>query len=111
MRTEAGAAMMNRLLPKEYQTSETAGRRTGKTTAIALRAISDAIANPGRRVPLIDHFYPDQRRADRHLADMARAYIHMLGLQFMTVKEAERRDRAPPNTGVSFIVVSEHMNG
>lgn len=58
-------------------------RRTGRTTAIALKAISDAISEPGRLIPLIDHHRGFE--AARHLRHMVDDSVLALELREMNL--------------------------
>lgn len=58
-------------------------RGTGRTTAIALRAIADAIDNPYKPVKLKDH-HPT-KSADAMLAQATELIVWRLGLRHMQV--------------------------
>lgn len=64
-----------------YQANKS--RRTGRTTAIALKAISDAIREPGRLIPLIDHHRGFE--AARHLRHVVDDSVHALELREMNL--------------------------
>lgn len=57
-------------------------RRTGRTTAIALSTIAEAIRSPGVPVPIKDH-HPS---ANQHLAMQIHEYISVLKLQHLHVR-------------------------
>lgn len=59
-------------------------RGTGRSTSLALRAISDAIANPFKPVRLEDH--SDAPRSSDHLAAIVKDMILSLGLEHMKVE-------------------------
>lgn len=60
------------------------GRCQGKTLGIALRAISEALLNPGREIYLVDHCVAP--RANRNLLDLTRDIVDQLGLVGMKFK-------------------------
>lgn len=62
-------------------------RATGKTTALAFKYISEALANPGKRIKIKDHYPTTQ--ADRHLLSAIRSLIEINGLKHITVRNAE----------------------
>lgn len=45
-------------------------RGAGRSTVIALNLIATTIQNPMKWYPVEDHYYRDQRRANRHLLDL-----------------------------------------
>lgn len=59
-------------------------RRTGRSTAIALRTIANAIASPGEEIPIEDHH--GTRQADKFLADLITVTIRLLSLQKLCVR-------------------------
>ena len=61
-------------------------RRTGRSTALAFRIISDAILNPNMPIRIIDHHGTHQ--ADRMLANMIMDVIEKTGLQYLTINGA-----------------------
>lgn len=67
------------------------GRRTGRSTCIALRAIAKAIENPGVGVLLVDHHHGNQ--ADFHLSRMVLMMVQSIGMRHLHVDEV--RYRAP----------------
>jgi hypothetical protein len=58
-------------------------RRTGKTTASALAVISQAIFNPGKQIPIVDHHPTHQ--ASRYKARMIADMIQALDLKHMVI--------------------------
>ena len=58
-------------------------RRTGRTTAVALKAISDAIREPGMLIPLIDHHRG--REAAHHLRTVVDDSVRALELREMNL--------------------------
>lgn len=65
-------------------------RHTGRTTALALRIIHDAIINPHQKIDIIDH--TAYRRADKHLAHQVADMVGMLQLQHMHVDVSKREE-------------------
>lgn len=63
-----------------------ATRRTGRSTAKALRLLSVAIENPNKSVSIIDHF--DTPSAHRELLHTMRAMCERLGLEHMQFNTA-----------------------
>ncbi len=63
-------------------------RHTGRTTAIALRIIHDAICNPRHKIDIIDH--TAYRRADKDLAHTIKWMIERLELGHMYVEVSKR---------------------
>lgn len=61
-------------------------RRTGRSTAYALRLISDAILQPGQPIRIIDHY--GTHEANRMLATMIMDIIEKTGLQYLTINRA-----------------------
>lgn len=61
-----------------------AERFTGRSTAIALRLIANAIDLPGKAISISDHHF--SRQADACLAAMMRDMIQQLGLKHMHVE-------------------------
>lgn len=72
----------NRIVPGGYQAVCT--NQTGRTTAIALRTIAEAISHPGREVVIMDH--SDFPEADRHLARNIERMIQRLELRALSVR-------------------------
>ncbi len=62
--------------------SRDGGRRTGRSTALALEYISDAIKLPGVNIAVSDHHGTTQ--ADHFLLDMIQDYVDLLGLRQFT---------------------------
>ena len=60
-------------------------RRTGRSTALAFRYISEAIANPGKPIRIFDHHGTNE--ADRMLAGMIGDIIHKTGLKHLRIKQ------------------------
>lgn len=71
----------DRCEPGGYETNRS--RRTGRTTSIALRKISEAIREPGQPIPLIDH-HPG-RKAAHHLFLMVGGIVRDLDLREMNL--------------------------
>lgn len=67
--------------PGGYQANKY--RRTGRSTAIALKAISDAIRDPGMLIPLIDHYRG--RQSAQHLRLMVDGAVRALELREMNL--------------------------
>jgi hypothetical protein len=61
-------------------------RRTGRSTALAFRLISDAILNPNMPIRIIDHYGTHQ--ANMMLANMIVDIIEKTGLQYLTINGA-----------------------
>lgn len=62
-------------------------RRTGRSTAYALRIISEAILSPGKPIRIIDHY--GTHEANRMLATMIAQMIDKLGLKYMTIRQSD----------------------
>ena len=60
-------------------------RRTGRSTALALRLISESIKRPGEWLSIKDHH--DSRMADHHLRQMIQDIVLKLGLEGFTFRE------------------------
>ena len=60
---------------------------TGRTTALALAFIDNALSNPGHRVRLFDHYYDHDPRA---IAVYVEDIIHNYGLRGFTVKRTAK---------------------
>ena len=58
-------------------------RQSGRSTALALRYISDAIEHPRAPIRIKDHH--DSIEADRHLAELVKMMIFKLELKHMYV--------------------------
>lgn len=74
--------MRNRLLdgtPYEHERY----RRTGRTTAHALRCLATAISNPG--VELVFHDHYGTRNASLHMASVMRDIADKLELMYITI--------------------------
>lgn len=63
-------------------------RCTGRSTALALRLIAEAIENPGKAVPLRDHH--NTTPAHDHFCRLVHAMTGMLRLQHMHVHSEQR---------------------
>ena len=73
-------------------------RCTGRSTAIALAHIADAIRKPGVRILLQDHL--GGAKTDKHLADMVVDYCRNLGLKHLHI--ATRYERGVTNYYLCF---------
>ncbi|MCY1275098.1 hypothetical protein D9M69_527380 [compost metagenome] len=82
LHTWAMVERANSIVPGGYQAVRE--NQTGRTTAIALRAIAEAISNPGREVAIIDH--SDCPDSDRHLARNIERMIQRLELRALAVQ-------------------------
>ena len=61
-------------------------RRTGRSTACALRVIADAMQHPGVAFPIEDHAYrPGFRRINQIVVDYIEMFTKALRLQYLTV--------------------------
>lgn len=60
-------------------------RRTGRSTALALKYIAEAIENPRQPVQIRDHH--DVLRAHRDLFERVREMVRQLGLEHMVFRE------------------------
>lgn len=60
-------------------------RRTGRSTALAFRYISEAIANPGKPIRIFDHHGTNE--ADKMLAQMIGEIIEKTGLEYLRIKQ------------------------
>lgn len=74
--------MRNRLLDGTPYEGEP-HRRTGRTTAHALRCLATAISNPG--VELVFHDHHGTEKATWHMAYMMRAMADRLELLYITI--------------------------
>lgn len=75
---------------REVRLPLTTERRTGRTTAIALRLIAEALSNPRHPIPIVDHEPGD--RMDQHLQRLIMDIIGRLGLrEFTTEKTLDGR--------------------
>ena len=74
-------------------------RRSGRSTALALRYISDAIGHPRVPIRIMDHH--DSVQADRLLAENVKKMIFKLELKHMYVWD-QRRDGDRVKFYVSF---------
>lgn len=63
---------------------ENSPRRTGRTTAMALAILSQAIVRPGQKIYVNDHH--GTHRAALHLMNMTKDFAEKLGLQFMNFR-------------------------
>lgn len=61
-----------------YELDPVLGRRTGRTTRIAVNLIDAMLKNPGHQFEIIDHY--GTREADRHLADLVCRTLQTLGM-------------------------------
>ncbi len=57
---------------------ETTTRRTGRTTALYMKAITEALENPDKSVEFIDH-YPHKWDSAKHHAERLEKIINKLG--------------------------------
>ena len=64
------------VVTSKYEQETTRG--TGRTTALYMKAIAEALANPGKTVDFIDH-YPHNWQCAHHHADMLAMIIEKLG--------------------------------
>lgn len=62
---------------REYE--ELTTRRTGRTTALYMKAITEALENPGKSVEFKDH-YPHNWNAAKQHEDALRSILHKLNL-------------------------------
>ena len=61
-------------------------RRTGRSTACALKVIADAMQNPGVAFPIVDHASrPGFTRMNKHLSEQVEDLVKHLHLKFLTV--------------------------
>ncbi len=65
-------------------------RGTGRTTSLMLRALSEAIAQPGEWVEYIDHHAHDVASAAHHASNLA-GLADAVGLDHMRLRTAGRR--------------------
>jgi hypothetical protein len=63
-------------------------QRTGRTTVLALKAITSALANPGMAVQLHDHV--PTRESNKLLAELVRDFVGRLGLQHVHVEQVHQ---------------------
>lgn len=61
---------------------ELTSRRTGRTTVLYMKAITEALENPGKSVEFIDHYPHNWDRATIH-RDSLRSIIHKLNLNII----------------------------
>jgi hypothetical protein len=61
-------------------------RRTGRSTALAFRYISDAILHPGKPIRISDHH--GTHEASKMLAKMIMQIIEQTGLQYLNINKA-----------------------
>lgn len=66
---------------------ENADRRTGRSTAYALRTIADAILHPGKPIRIVDHY--GTQDANRMLAKMIMDIIEKTSLKYLTIRTAD----------------------
>jgi hypothetical protein len=71
------------------------GRRTGRTTCIALRAIAEAMENPGVGVMLVDHHHGND--ADFHLSRMVLAMVQSMGMKHLHVDQVRYKQASEPS--------------
>lgn len=64
-------------------------RAVGRTTALALRALADAIDNPGKEIRPTDHYRSFS--ADRNLLRVCAGMVEKLGLQKFTINQQTLR--------------------
>jgi hypothetical protein len=101
--------MKNRLIPEEQRQEAlmidpkdwNEQRRSGRSTGLAMKAIADAMLEPGVGFPLRDHAYAlgDKTRGSRNLAEITQDIIDRTGLRFMSVLES----KTPGKSGNFFI--------
>lgn len=60
-------------------------RFTGRSTALALRVIAEAIENPGKKVLIRDHV--NLHRANNHLRGTVQEFVRKLGLRHFVFTE------------------------
>ena len=65
------------MLTKKYK--ELTTRRTGRTTALYMKAITEALENPGKSVEFKDH-YPHNWNAAKEHEDSLKSILHKLNL-------------------------------
>lgn len=76
----------NKLIPQRCREASPIldeSRCSGRTTAIALRALAHAVSNPGTAISIRDH-YPTSR-ADRYAAERVLGIANRLGLRYIKV--------------------------
>ena len=62
-----------------HKYEELTTRRTGRTTALYMKAITEALENPGKSVEFKDH-YPHNWNAAKQHEDALRSILHKLNL-------------------------------
>lgn len=68
-------------LEKQYE--ELKKRRTGRTTAIALRTIGEAMSDPNTPIKIVDHV--DNKMSNRGLCECIKNLIEKLGLKHLHI--------------------------
>ena len=68
------------MLTKKYK--ELTTRRTGRTTALYMKAITEALENPGKSVEFKDH-YPHNWNAAKEHEDALKSILHKLNLNII----------------------------
>lgn len=81
--------LLQRMIEQGHPLANLGGRCTGRSTALALRLLADAIDNPGQKITARDHDtggkYPGPtHQQNTHLLRMAADMANTLGLEKMT---------------------------
>jgi hypothetical protein len=74
------------LVLKKYEEETT--RRTGRTTALCMKAIAEALENPGKSVEFIDH-YPHTGYRARFYTEKLERIINKLGYDIVVSRKGE----------------------
>lgn len=94
MKPEIAKALAKLKGISEAQARELEYRRTGKTTALALRVINDAMMRPNTEIRVKDHF--DSRKADQMLLERCAEMVDKLDLVGFHFNRTDRTLRFDP---------------
>jgi len=73
---------------QKYEEATT--RRTGRTTALYMKAIAEALENPGKTVEFIDHYFPHKIDITKSHASNLGTIVNKLGYRIMVYSDARR---------------------
>ena len=78
-------ALKTRISELEMEKKEVKLRRSGRTTAIALKTIGEAISNPNTPIRIVDHH--DSSFSNKHLCNLIQEIITSLNLKNLHVNQ------------------------
>lgn len=81
-------ALKTRISELEMEKKEVKLRQSGRTTAIALKTISEAMSNPNTPIRIVDHC--DNSFSNKHLCDLIQEIITSLNLKNIHVNQTKR---------------------